>query len=163
MKCKPFNIDERVERARRNFESGYNCAQSVFLAYADVVGLDHETAKKISLSFGGGMGRMREVCGTLSATLMLIGFRYPVDDPADMEARTREYAMVQKAFVRFKGQFGTYLCRELLPPEERSTAPRPSERTAAYYAKRPCGKFVAQSAREAGEMLLGHWEKDETP
>lgn len=158
MRLPDFDIEERAERASRNFESGYNCAQSVFLAYADLFGIDQEQAKKMSVSFGGGMGRMREVCGTVSATAMLIGFRYPVEDTTDMEARTRNYAMVQKAFALFKEQFGTYICRELLPPEEQSTAPKPSDRTAAYYAKRPCGKFVAQSARNVGAMLKGKWE-----
>lgn len=160
MKCAEFDIEERAERAVRNFESGYNCAQSVFLAYADLFGLEPEQAKMMSVSFGGGMGRMREVCGTVSATAMLIGFRYPVEDPGDMEARTRNYAMTQKAFALFKERFGTYICRELLPPEEQSTAPKPSERTAAYYAKRPCAKFVRQSALNAGAMLKGEWEKE---
>lgn len=160
MKCAEFDIEERAERAVRNFESGYNCAQSVFLAYADLFGLELEQAKKMSVSFGGGMGRMREVCGTVSATAMLIGFRYPVEDPSDMEARTRNYAMTQKAFALFKERFGTYICRELLPPEDQSTAPKPSERTAAYYAKRPCAKFVRQSALNAGAMLKGEWEEE---
>lgn len=160
MKCAEFDIEERAERAVRNFESGYNCAQSVFLAYADLFGLELEQAKMMSVSFGGGMGRMREVCGTVSATAMLIGFRYPVEDPSDMEARTRNYAMTQKAFALFKKRFGTYICRELLPPEEQSTTPKPSERTAAYYAKRPCAKFVRQSALNAGAMLKGEWEEE---
>lgn len=160
MKCAEFDIEERAERAVRNFESGYNCAQSVFLAYADLFDLELEQAKMMSVSFGGGMGRMREVCGTVSATAMLIGFRYPVEDPSDMEARTRNYAMTQKAFALFKERFGTYICRELLPPEDQSTTPKPSERTAAYYAKRPCAKFVRQSALNAGAMLKGEWEEE---
>lgn len=93
---KDFNIEERVKKAVENFESGYNCAQSVFLAYADVFELDLETAKSMSVSFGGGMGRMREVCGTVSAMAMLAGFRYPVVDPKDQDARTRNYAIVQR-------------------------------------------------------------------
>ena len=67
---KPFDIDERVERAVLHFMSGYNCAQSVFLAYADLFDLDTELAKKMSVSFGGGMGRLREVCGTVSGMAM---------------------------------------------------------------------------------------------
>lgn len=73
---KDFDIEERVNRAVRNFEAGYNCAQSVFLAYSDVFELEMETAKKMSVSFGGGVGRMREVCGTVSAMAMLAGFKY---------------------------------------------------------------------------------------
>ena len=90
-----FDIEERVERAVKNFMSGYNCAQSVFLAYSDLFGLDMEIAKSVSVSFGGGMGRMREVCGTVSAMAMLAGFKYPVAEPSDQEARTRNYAVVQ--------------------------------------------------------------------
>ena len=91
-----FDIEERAQQAIDNFNAGYNCAQSVFLTYYDLLGLDLETAKCMSVSFGGGMGRMREVCGTISAMCMLAGFRYPVVDPKDQEARTRNYGMVQK-------------------------------------------------------------------
>ena len=93
---KSFDIEERVNQAVHNFESGYNCAQSVFLAYSDVFELDLELAKKMSVSFGGGVGRMREVCGTVNAMAMLAGFKYPVFDPLDQEARARNYGMVQK-------------------------------------------------------------------
>lgn len=93
---KEFDIEERVKIAVQNFESGYNCAQSVFLAYSDVFELNLEMAKKMSVSFGGGVGRMREVCGTVSAMAMLAGFKYPVLDQQDQEARTKNYAMVQK-------------------------------------------------------------------
>ena len=82
---KEFDIEERVKIAVQNFESGYNCAQSVFLAYSDVFELNLEMAKKMSVSFGGGVGRMREVCGTVSAMAMLAGFKYPVLDQQDQE------------------------------------------------------------------------------
>lgn len=89
---KSFDIEERVNQAVHNFESGYNCAQSVFLAYSDVFELDLELAKKMSVSFGGGVGRMREVCGTVNAMAMLAGFKYPVFDPLDKEARAATMA-----------------------------------------------------------------------
>ena len=153
---KDFDLEERVNRAVLNFESGYNCAQSVFLAYADVFDIDLEMATRMSVSFGGGMGRMREVCGTVSAMSMLAGFRYPVLDPQDHVARTRNYAMVQKMAGLFKEKFGTIICRELLSAEEAAkTAPSPSERTQEYYAKRPCSKFVRHAASIAGRMLKG--------
>lgn len=91
---KEFDIEERVRLAVQNFESGYNCAQSVFLAYSDVFELNLDMAKKMSVSFGGGVGRMREVCGTVSAMAMLAGFKYPVLDQSDQEARTKNYGMV---------------------------------------------------------------------
>ena len=155
---KSFDIEERVEQAVDNFESGYNCAQSVFLAYADVFELDIEMAKKMSVSFGGGVGRMREVCGTVSAMAMLAGFKYPVLDPQDQEARTRNYGMVQKMADLFKEKHETIICRSLLPPDEISTTPAPSLRTKQYSTKRPCSKYVADAARIAGRMLKGELE-----
>lgn len=103
---KSFDIEERVNQAVHNFESGYNCAQSVFLAYSDVFELDLELAKKMSVSFGGGVGRMREVCGTVNAMAMLAGFKYPVFDPLDQEARARNYGMVQKMAVYSRRNMG---------------------------------------------------------
>lgn len=153
-----FDIEERVQKAVKNFESGYNCAQSVFLAYSDLIGLDWETAKKVSVSLGGGMGRLREICGTVSAMSVLAGFRYPVEDPSDQEARTRNYGMVQKMASLFKEKHHSFICRDLLPPEEASTNPDPSLRTKEYYAKRPCGKYVATAAHIAGRMLKGELE-----
>lgn len=151
---KDFDIEERVKNAVQNFESGYNCAQSVFLAYSDVFELDLNMAKKMSVSFGGGVGRMREVCGTVSAMAMLAGFKYPVLDQNDQEARTKNYAMVQKMSNMFKEKHGTIICRTLLPAAEANqTVPAPSERTKEYYAKRPCSKYVADAARIAGRML----------
>ena len=134
---KDFDIEERVNRAVRNFEAGYNCAQSVFLAYSDVFELDMEMAKKMSVSFGG-------------------GFKYPVLDITDQEARTKNYAMVQKMADMFKEKNGTIICRRLLPPEDAAaTTPAPAARTQEYYQKRPCGRFVEDSARIAGRMLEG--------
>lgn len=151
---KDFDIEERVKNAVHNFESGYNCAQSVFLAYSDVFELDLSMAKKMSVSFGGGVGRMREVCGTVSAMAMLAGFKYPVLDQNDQEARTKNYAMVQKMSDMFKEKHGTIICRSLLPEAQANqTAPVPSERTKEYYAKRPCSKYVADAAQIAGRML----------
>ena len=155
---KDFDIEERTDRAVNNFMSGYNCAQSVFLAYADVFDIDWETAKKMSVSFGGGMARLREVCGTVSAMAMLAGFCYPVEDPTDQEARTRNYAIVQKVAGMFKEKHGTIICRELLSAAEAAkTDPAPSLRTAEYYAKRPCCRFVETSAQIAGRMLKGEF------
>ena len=111
---KSFNIEERVEQAVLNFMEGYNCAQSVFLAYADLFDLDKELAKKMSVSFGGGVGRLREVCGTVSGMAMLAGFKYPVEDPKDQDARTKNYAMVQKMAGMFREKHHSIICRELL-------------------------------------------------
>ena len=150
---KSFEIEDRVVQAVRNFESGYNCAQSVFLAYSDVIGLDFELAKNMSVSFGAGVGRMREICGTVSAMAMLAGFIYPVSDPNDLDARTINYAMIQKMADIFKNENQTIICRELLPETETDTNPTPSVRDEEYYKRRPCSKYIADSARIAGKML----------
>lgn len=156
---KEFDLEERIARAVDNFESGFNCSQSVFLAYADVLDLELELAKKMTVSFGGGVGRMREVCGTISAMAMLAGFRYPVLETSDQQARTRNYAMVQKMAELFKEKHASIICRNLLPPEDAATTtPAPSLRTGAYYGRRPCGKYVAEAARIAGRMLKGELE-----
>jgi len=155
---KDFNIEERVQRAVDNFYDGFNCAQSVFLAYSDIFELDLDTAKKMSVSFGGGMGRMREVCGTVSAMSMLAGFRYPVMDAKDQDARTKNYEIVQKMAAIFKEKNSTIICRELLGQLAKSDTPAPELRTNAYYEKRPCSQFVEESARIAGKMLKGELE-----
>lgn len=156
---KDFDINERVEQALHLFESGYNCAQSVFLAYRDLFDLDEETAKKMSVSFGGGMGRMREVCGSVSAMSMLAGFRYPVSDPADRNARTLNYAIVQKMAALFRESNRDIICRTLLQNIKTDSFPAPSIRTAEYYAKRPCGRFVADAASIVGRMIKGELEE----
>ncbi|RHJ91419.1 C-GCAxxG-C-C family protein [Parabacteroides bouchesdurhonensis] len=156
---KDFDVEERVKQATENFAAGYNCAQSVFLTYADIFEMDLDMAKKMSVSFGGGMGRMREVCGTISAMSMLAGFKYPVLDVHDKEARTRNYAMVQKMAALFKEKHETIICRQLLPAAAAaSTEPTPEERTSEYYAKRPCSKYIEDAARIAGRMLKGELE-----
>lgn len=152
-----FDIDDKVARATALFGQGYNCAQSVFLAYSDVFGLSEELAKSLSVSFGGGMGRMREVCGTVSAMAMLAGLKYPVPDQKDMAARRRNYAMVQRMAAQFTGKYQTVICRELLPAAAAAEKnnPAPAERTPEYYRQRPCVRYVADAARIAGQMLKG--------
>ena len=156
-----INIDERVEKARRLFkEGGYNCCQAVVLAYNDIFGLDDETAAALSSGFGGGMGRMREVCGSVSGMVMLAGLIKPADDPKNKEWRTANYALVQEMAEEFKSVNGSIICKELLglvpmgsctpAPKE---SPEPSDRTPEYYKKRPCEELVAISARIVGEKL----------
>ncbi len=150
-----INIAERVERAVAYFNEGYNCAQSVFLAYADVYLIDEEFAKKLSAPFGGGVGRMREMCGATTAMFMLMGLKYPVNNPNDREAKTINYDAVQRLAKEFKDSFGTINCGELLRlPVPEKDNPTPSERTAEYYAKRPCARFVAKAAEIVGKELM---------
>ena len=157
---KSFDINERVNQAVAYFKDGYNCSQSVFMAYADLFDIDHELAKKMSVSFGGGLGRMREVCGTVSGMSMLAGFKYPVNDPKDQQARTRNYAMVQKMAGLFKEKYGTIICKDLLAAKKQAAAtdPEPTIRDKEFYAKRPCARLVAESATIAGRMIKGELE-----
>ena len=148
-------IDERVLKAIDLFESGYNCSQSVILAYTDLVGLDFETAAKLSSSFGGGMGRLREVCGAVTGMFALIGMKYPAADPLDKESRSTNYEAVQRVASVFKSEMGSYICAELLKIRREPQEHVPSERTRLYYNLRPCTRCVATAARIFGEEFYG--------
>ena len=157
-----MNIEERVEKAKRLFkEGGYNCCQAVVLAYNDIFGIDDETAAAMSSGFGGGMGRMREVCGSVSGMVMLAGLIRPATDPTVKDWRTANYALVQEMAGEFKGINGSIVCKELLglvPMGSNELAPKespePSDRTPEYYKKRPCEELVGISARIVGEKIL---------
>ena len=136
--------EDRVEKAVALFHEGYNCAQSVVAAYADLYGIDTETALKMSASFGGGMGRMRQVCGAVSGMFMINGLDNGQTDPTDKEAKQRNYAKVQELAAAFRSENGSILCGELLAGTCRKVSddPHPSERTPEYYRKRPCAEYV---------------------
>ena len=145
----------RKEIAMELFEEGYNCAQSVFLAFEDMYEMDRKTALKLSSSFGAGMGRLREVCGSVSGMVLLCGMLSPSDNPSDKKARTENYALVQDVASGFKKMNGSIICRELLGLTEKTNeSPEPSDRTSEYYKKRPCEELVGISARIIGEKIL---------
>lgn len=129
--------------AREYFKQGYNCAQSVFLALAPDYGFDKETALKLASSFGGGMGRMREVCGAVSAMLMAAGLESGYTENNNDEIKAAHYELVQKLASEFKKKNGTIICRELLGLDVETDSPIPSKRTEQYYQTRPCEEFVA--------------------
>ena len=112
-------MGSRVEKAVELFMSGYNCSQSVFAAYSDLFGMDREQALKVSCSMGGGMGRMREVCGTVSGMAMVAGMVCGNTDPSDQAAKTKNYETVRKMADAFKAQHKSIICREIFP--QRST------------------------------------------
>ena len=136
------------------FLSGSNCAQAVLLAFSDVTGMDHQTAAKFSSSFGGGMGRLREVCGAVTGMFFVLSVLYGYEDPKADEKKTELYTRVQTLAQAFAKENGSIVCRELLGLKEKTQAPTPEKRTAAYYAKRPCGQLVAQAAN----LLQDHLE-----
>ena len=152
-----INVDERVERAQNFFKAGYNCAQAVVMAFDDVMGLSAEELARLAAPFGGGMGRMREVCGTVSGMAFLAGAIKPSSDPSNLEERKENYALVQAFADKFCVENGDIVCRRLLglePIVERNETPMPSERTAEYYRKRPCSEYVGCAARIVAEHLV---------
>lgn len=144
----------RVEKAAATFEEGYTCAQSVFATYADLFGMDRETAFKLSSPMGGGMGRMREVCGAVSAMALLAGLKEGNVDPSNEEGKEKIYLLTRQMAEKFKEQHGTIICRELLGLDGMEESAKPSERTAQYYQERPCTRLVVTAARIVEEMLL---------
>ena len=145
-----------MERARGYFTAGYNCAQAVVMAFDDIMGQSPETLARMAAPFGGGMGRMREVCGTVSGMAMLAGEICPSVDPKNLEERKNNYALVQHFAERFRSENGDIVCRRLIglePMAERAETAMPSERTAEYYKKRPCVEYVATAARIVAEYM----------
>ena len=135
-------MSERSEKAKELFKSGCNCSQSVLGVFCEELGMDFETAMKISSPFGGGMGRMREVCGTVSGMFMAAGLMF---GSADSSSKAELYKRIQDLAAKFKEQNGSIICRELLQGVESSTSPIPSERTETYYKKRPCVELVGDA------------------
>ena len=152
----------RSEKAKELFKSGYNCSQSVLGVFAQELGMDFETAMKISSSFGGGMGRMREVCGTVSGMFMACGLMFGPSDNSDPKAKGELYKKIQELANRFKTQNGSIICRELLEGVESSTSPTPSVRTEDYYKKRPCIELVGDAVEIFEQYLKETKEKSFT-
>ena len=134
-------------KAAELFLSGYNCSQAVVVAFSDLTGLDIQVSAKLASSFGGGMGRMREVCGAVSGMLMVAGLLYGYETPGDDVRKKAHYTRVQYLAGKVREEVGSIVCREILknPPSD----PNPSPRTAEYYAKRPCARMVLL----AGQIL----------
>ncbi len=149
-------IISRAEQAKAYFTEGYNCAQSVYMAYADLFGMDAKQAAIIAAPFGGGMGRLREVCGACSASFLVAGLAIPCDNPYDTNAKRDCYALVQRLAERFREANGSIICRELLGLCKKKENPTPSPRTDEYYKKRPCAELVYNSALNIGKELSGH-------
>lgn len=148
-------MTERAEKARNYFLEGYNCSQSVFLAFTDLTGFDEKTALLISSSFGGGMGRLREVCGAVSGMFMAAGVLYGYTDPKAGTEKTEHYKRIQGLAEAFKERNGSIVCRDILGKIAEDKSFIPSERTAEYYKSRPCAKMV----EDAVEILEAYIEK----
>ena len=146
-------MDHR-ELAAELFLSDSNCAQAVLEAFGDVTGLEKSLAAKLASSFGGGMGRMREVCGAVSGMLLVAGLLYGYDTPGDDRSKRQHYQLVQTLAGKFREQEHSIICREILknPPSD----PNPTPRTDDFYKSRPCARLVALAADILDEYIQTH-------
>ena len=136
----------RKEKAESLFLEGYNCAQAVAIAFEDIHGVNREVLAKLSSSFGGGMGRLREVCGSVSGMFMVAGLLYGYDEPKAKGEKTEHYTRIQKLAADFQAENGSIVCRELLGLTEKKQDPTPEDRSEEYYKKRPCKELVGMAA-----------------
>lgn len=140
--------------AARLFMQGYNCSQTVVVAFSDVTGLTPEFSARMASSFGGGMGRMREVCGAVSGMLMVAGLLYGYEIPGDDASKRAHYKLVQELAGKFREKEGSIICREILknPPSD----PNPTPRTAEFYKQRPCVRLVMLAAQILDDYIADH-------
>ena len=141
------NSSPKAKKAMELFQEGYNCAQAVLGAFAQDMNMDFQQAMMLSSSFGGGMGRMREVCGAVSAMFMVAGLEKGYSDPKASTEKAGHYDYIQQLAAKFKEENGSIICRDLLGlAKPGPDAPVPEKRTEAYYKKRPCQLLVGQCA-----------------
>ena len=145
---------DRATKAAELFLAGYNCAQAVVVAYSDLTDMDPVISAKIASSFGGGMVRLREVCGAVSGMFMVAGILYGYDNCDDDDKKKAHYTLVQALAAKFREKNGSIICREILknPPSD----PAPSPRTEEYYAKRPCARMVYEATQILEDYIKEH-------
>ena len=136
---------EKSDKAVELFKTGACCSQAVFCAFAEDFGMDAETAMKVSAGLGGGVGRMREVCGAVTGATLALGMKYGPDKAA-------VYPHVQELCARFKAECGSIVCRERLAGSGATQGGAPEARTDAYYRKRPCAEMVRLAAELAAQV-----------
>ena len=146
-------MSEYGDKAEALFCQGYNCAQSVICAFNNLTGLEQDTAAKLGSSFGGGLGRMREVCGAVSGAAMVLGILRGYTAPEDSQAKRDHYHLVQALANTFRERNGSIVCRELLDGISVIKGRDPEARTAEYYRKRPCPDLVREAAEITAQLL----------
>ena len=145
---------EKEEQARKKFIDGRNCCQAVFATFAPELGVDEATALRIASSFGGGIGRLREVCGAFSGLCMVAGLLKGYADGETPEEKAAHYALIQELAEKFKKEHGSLICREILQlSKDTPTPPTPEARTTKYYSNRPCERCVGTAARLCEELI----------
>ncbi len=143
----------KSEEAKALFKKGANCAQAVLGAFAQECGLEFDQAMRLASPFGGGMGRLREVCGAVSGMFMVLGLKRGFCDLARKELKDQHYVQVQALAAAFKRETGSLICRELMGGPKGSDTPISETRTSEYYRKRPCVELVALASRLIEEHL----------
>ncbi len=143
----------KADNAKSLFEGGCNCCQAVFCAFLEETNMTKEEALRLSAGFGGGFGRLREVCCAVSGMTIVLSNKFASTDPNNHEKKKELYALIQKAANEFKEENGSIICRELLSPADNSSSPTPEKRTAEYYKKRPCAELVYCAAGIAEKYL----------
>lgn len=145
----------RAEVARKLFKEGYACSQAVSMAFSDVVNINKEVLSKISLPFGGGLGRLRLTCGAVSGMAMILGLVF-TDATNEKESKLKVYEITRELVSRFEKQYGSIICKELLEGSNLKVevAGKPEERTNEYYQKRPCDELVYNAAKILEEYLI---------
>ena len=144
---------DRAKKAEELFKGGCNCCQAVFCAFLEETSLTQEEALRLSAGFGGGFGRLREVCGAVSGMTMVLSNKFACADPNNHEKKAELYSLIQQAAGEFREENGSIICRELLGLSEKSSSPNPEERTKEYYKKRPCAELVRCAAEIAKKYL----------
>ncbi len=141
-------MGDKAERAKALFLEGYNCTQAVGGAFAEEIGMDFDTAVRLASGFGGGMGRLRQVCGTVSGMVFVASAKLGYTDPKAKVEKKELYQEIQRLAECFRKENGSIVCAELLAGvKDADNSPVPSERTAEYYKKRPCPELAACAAR----------------
>lgn len=149
-------MEERVRKASELFMAGYGCCQSVVAAFADMYGMEHEMALRVGAGFGGGVGRLRMMCGAVSGMVVLAGLHCGAVEGQDRTGKAECYKVVQELLARFKEKNGSVVCADLLAQAGCATDSSthvPDERTPAYYSTRPCARKVEDAARIFAEFI----------
>lgn len=146
--------EERAKLAHDLFCDGYNCAQAVAIAFSDVIGIDKNDVSRLVSGFGGGFGRMREVCGAVSGGVFVLNALYGGFDVNNNNLKAEHYSLIQTFLKEFSLKNGSYICRELLNLECQNDNPIPEKRTEQYYKKRPCAELVGISASITAQLII---------
>ncbi|MDE7362555.1 MAG: C-GCAxxG-C-C family protein [Oscillospiraceae bacterium] len=148
-----MNVRTKGDIAYDNFLRGYNCTQAVAVAFTEELGLDKDTAARLSCGFGGGMGRLREVCGTFSGVVMVLSWLYGYSEPKDLAAKKELYEKIRALAAKFREDNGSIICRELLGLDKAEESATPEPRTPEYYKKRPCPELCRYAANILEEFI----------